>query len=64
MYIPIHFQKCSWKFSFETKVVLKQGCYIGPLLFSLFINNLKDYLDRGVCVVRVRIKMLMSDSTI
>ena len=59
MYIPIHFQTYSCKFSFETKVGLKQGCYIGPLLFSLFINNLKDYLDRGVCVVRVRNKMLM-----
>jgi hypothetical protein len=44
---------------FESKIGLKQGCVISPNLFSLFINDLPDFLEGGCFFGGRRVNILM-----
>lgn len=43
---------------FETKFGIKEGCNLSPALFTLFIDDLGDFLPGGVDVGDTRIKLL------
>lgn len=45
--------------SFETRYGIKQGCNISPLLFSLFIDYLKDVLQGGIEYAGINVKILL-----
>lgn len=45
--------------SFESTIGLKQGCVASPNLFSLFINDLPEFLGGGCLVGGKRINILM-----
>ena len=36
---------------------MKQGCILTPLLFTLFINDIADYLGGGITVNGMNIKL-------
>lgn len=44
---------------FDTKVGLRQGCVLSPLLFSLFVNDLPEALEGGCNVGGRRVNVLL-----
>lgn len=44
---------------FETKSGVKQGCLLSPLLFTLYLNDLHDYLGGGLFLEDDNIRLLM-----
>ena len=44
---------------FETHIGLKQGCLMSPVLFSMYINDLHDYLEGGLFVDDLNIRVLL-----
>lgn len=44
---------------FETKAGVKQGCLMSPLLFALYINDLSDYLEGGLFIENLNIRLLL-----
>lgn len=45
--------------SFETISGVKQGCLLSPLLFSLYINDLHEYLEGGIWVDDINVRLLL-----
>lgn len=45
--------------NFKTKSGVKQGCLLSPLLFALYINDLHDYLQGGIFVENLNIRLLL-----
>lgn len=41
--------------AFETYVGVKQGCFLGPYNFYLFINDLENYIDLRLIAIDVSI---------
>lgn len=44
---------------FETKMGVKQGCLLSPLLFALFLNDIEDCVIGGIPINDLKIKMLL-----
>lgn len=44
---------------FETGMGVKQGCLMSPVLFSLMLNDLHDYIGGGLKVGELSIRLLM-----
>lgn len=44
---------------FETGSGVKQGCLLSPLLFSLYLNDLHEYLEGGLFIDNMNIRVLM-----
>ena len=45
--------------SFPVQIAVKQGCILSPVLFSLYINELVEYLLLGVYVAGINVKILL-----
>ena len=59
-----HTSTCVWNGeeisdSFDTKYGIKQGCNISPLLFSLFIDDIKEGLLGGIEFAGINIQVLL-----
>ena len=44
---------------FSTHSGVKQGCILSPLLFTLYLNDLHEYLDGGLTVGGMNIRLLL-----
>ena len=44
---------------FETYTGVKQGCLLSPLLFTLYLNDLHEYLGGGLMVDGINIRLLL-----
>lgn len=44
---------------FSTECGLKQGCVLSPICYSLFVNDISDYLEGGIWIEDVNIKVLL-----
>ena len=45
--------------SFLTGIGVKQGCLLSPILFSLYLNDLHDFLPKGLYIAGTCIRVLM-----
>ena len=45
--------------SFPIQIGVKQGCIFSPVLFSLYINDLVEYLPLGVNLAGINLKILL-----
>ena len=44
---------------FETHTGLKQGCLMSPILFSIYLNDLHEYLEGGLYIDDLNVRLLM-----
>lgn len=44
---------------FNTTTGVKQGCLLSPMLFSIYLNDLHDYLEGGLFVDDINLRVLM-----